>query len=138
MKTTDVLRRLVRACVDDEHTLRHECYFVDAGRVATLTRLAREREEFAADLEGLYDPGQRRPTGSWRELLREAGRNVWVFAAGRNTGDAVGACRRSCARTAARYDQAMQAPLSDEIRRALSPHQYRLQDEIGELTHLQY
>ncbi|HLK40693.1 MAG TPA: hypothetical protein VKU41_28265 [Polyangiaceae bacterium] len=138
MKTPNVLRKLVRACVDDEKTLLHESHFVDARRAAVLTRMAYEREELVADLEQLLEPAPRRPTGSWRELLREARRTVWVWAAGPNNGDAIGACRRSCARTGTTYDRAMQAPLSEETRRILTAHRRRLQDEINALNLLQF
>ena len=53
--TSSVFRRLIRACVDDECTLRHESTLVDAGRAEALTRLARERGQFVADLERLAE-----------------------------------------------------------------------------------
>jgi hypothetical protein len=87
--------------VDDECTLRHESTLVDVGRAETLTRLARERGQFVADLERLAEREMPRD-GSWSELSREGKRNVWVAAAGRNSGDAIMSCRQSRARTEAR------------------------------------
>src|SRR5579859_6187239 len=103
-----------------------------------LTRLAGEREQFVAELERLGERPQRRPNGSWAELLREAGRNVWVAAVGRNDGDAIATCRHSRARTEARYDDAMQRPWPDEIRRVLDAQRGRLHAEADELNRLQF
>ena len=136
MKTSNVLMKLVRACVDDERTLLHESRFVDARRASTLTRLAREREQFVADLERFGARGPRRTNGSWAELVREAGRNVWVAAAGRNSGDAIASCRHSLARTEALYDQAMHESLPDEVGRVLAGHWSCLHEEASELDQL--
>ena len=138
MKPTEVLRKLIRTCVDDERTLLHERKFVDAGRAETLTRLAREREQFVGDLERLGEGSPHGPNGSWTELLREAGRTIWVAAAGRNNGDAIATCRHSRARTEARYDDAMQGPLPDEIRSVLAEQRRRVHDEADELSQLQF
>ncbi len=138
MKPPELLRKLIRACVDDERTLQHERRFVDAGRAETFTRLARERSQFVEELERLGGRAPSRPNGSWAELLREAGREVWVAAAGRNNGDAVAACRHSRARTQARYDSAMQGSLPDEIRRALGEQLRRIRAEAHELIRLQF
>lgn len=137
MTTCDVLRKLIRACVDDGRTLRHESKFVDAGRAEALTRLARERELFVTDLERLAKREQPHG-GSWSELSREAERNVWVAAAGRNTGDAITSCRHSRARTEALYDEALQASWPDEIQRVLAEQRRRLHDEADELIQLQF
>jgi hypothetical protein len=137
MKTSDALRKVIRACLDDEHTLQHERKFVDSKRAEALTRLAQEREQFVADLERLGDRKQGRPSGSWAELLLEAARDVWVSAAGPNCGDAIGACRHSRARTEERYDEALQKPWPDEIRRVLAAQRRRLHDEASELIQLQ-
>lgn len=88
MKSSDVLLKLICACVDDERTLKHELKFVDAGRAGTLEGLARERQSFVANLEPLVGPGKFQWDGSWAELLREAGRNAEVAAAGRNSPEA--------------------------------------------------
>jgi hypothetical protein len=137
MTTSDILRKLIRACVDDGHTLRHEAKFVDPGRVEALTRLARERDQFVADLERLANREQPHD-GSWSELSREAERNVWVAAAGRNSGDAITSCRHSRARTKALYDEALQASWPDEIQRVLAAQQRRLHEEADELNKLQF
>jgi hypothetical protein len=137
MKPSDVLRKLIRACVDDECTLRHESNFVDGSAREALARLAHEREQFVEDLERL---GQWQPPhdGSWAELSREAGRNIVVTAAGRNNGDAIATCRHSRARTEALYDEALQAPWPDETRRVLEAQRRRLQDALLELSQLQF
>jgi hypothetical protein len=75
---------------------------------------------------------------SWIELSREARRNAWVAAAGRNSGDAIASCRHSRARTEAVYDEALQAPWSDEIQRVLAAQRRRLHDEAAELIQLQF
>jgi hypothetical protein len=83
--------------VDDGRTLHHESKFVDPRRVGALTRLARERDEFVADLGRLADREQPHDR-SWSELSREAERDVWVATAGRNSGDAIASCRVLAAR----------------------------------------
>src|SRR5579859_6580067 len=138
MKTTKILRELIRACVDDQWALQHERAFADARAAKTLTRLAQERAQFVEQLERLGEPAHGRPTLSWAEFFRELGRDLWVGAAGRNNGDAIATCRRSRARTEARYDGAMQGPLPDEIRSVLAVQRSRLQDEADELNRLQF
>jgi hypothetical protein len=137
MTTSDALRRLIRACIDDGRTLRHESRLVDEVRAEALTRLAGEREQFVTDLERLARCVQPHD-GSWGELSREARRSVWVAAAGRNSGDAITSCRHSRARTEAVYDQALQASWPDEIQRVLAAQRRRLHDEADELIQLQF
>ena len=137
MKTSNVLRKLIRACVDDECTLRHESTLVDAGRSEALTRLARERGQFVADLERLAEC-ELPHDGSWSELSREAKRNVWVAAAGRNSGDAIRSCRQSRARTEARYDEALRSPWPGETQRMITEQRRRLHGEADELVKLQF
>lgn len=137
MVTADVLRKLIRACVDDGCTLRHESKLVDHVRAEVLTRLAREREQFVMDLARLAKCEQPH-AGSWGELSREARRNVWVTAAGHNSRDAIASCRHSRARTEAVYDEAMQASWPEEIQRALEAQRRRLHDEADELIQLQF
>ena len=137
MTTSDVLRKLIRACVDDERTLRHESRVADGPRAQALERLALERGQFVTDLERLANREQPHD-GSWSELAREVKRDVWVAAAGRNAGDAITSCRHSRARTEAVYDQALQVPLPEEIRRVLAEQRRRLDDEADELIHLQF
>jgi hypothetical protein len=115
----------------------NECKFVDAGRAQTLTRLAREREQFVAELEWLGQ-GVQAHDGSWTELSREVGRDIWVMAAGRNAGDAITTCRYSRARTEALYDEALQASWPDKIRCVLAAQRRRLHDETDELIKLQF
>ena len=138
MKTSDVVRKLVRACVDDRCTLEHERKFVDEPRAEALGELAREREQFVSDLERVGGLAPRRSDGSWAELLREAGRSLWVTAAGPNIGDAITTCRHSRVRTEASYEEAMQAPLPDEIQRLLEAQRRRLHEELDELDRLQF
>ena len=124
MTTSDVLRKLIRSCVDDGRTLRHESKFVDGPRAEALTRLAREREQFVADLERLAQREQPHD-GSWSELSREAEREVWVAAAGRNNGDAITSCRHSRAGTEALYDEALLGSWPDETQQVLAAHRRR-------------
>jgi hypothetical protein len=137
MKTSNAIRKLIRACVDDERTLRHECKFVDAGRAETLTRLACERGQFVADLERLGEGAQSHKR-SWAELSREVARDIWVAAAGRNNGDAISTCRHSRARTEAHYDEALQRFWPDEVLRVLEAQRRRLLDDADVLTKLQF
>ena len=132
------LQKLIRACVDDERILQHESKLVDARRAEALERLAGERARFIADLDRLEPHARRRSTGSWAELLREAGRDAFVLAAGRNTGDAIASCRRSRARIEKRYEKALEEPWSDAARRLLTAQQRRVHDEADELVHLQF
>lgn len=135
MKTSDVIHKLIRACVDDGRTLRHECRFVDPTRAATLTKLAAEREQFVADL-GRFD-GTASPLGSPAELSREVGRDLWVTAAGRNIGDAIAVCRHSRARTEAAYEHALEEYLPRQVLDVLTDHRGRLHDEMVVLDQLQ-
>lgn len=137
MTTPDVLRRLIRACVDDERTLRHESKLVDEVRAEALMRLAGEREQFVNDLER-FAKCEQSHHGSWSELSREARRNVWVAAAGRNSGDAITSCRHSRARTEAVYDEALQASWPKEIRRVLAAQRRLLHDEADQLIQLRF
>jgi hypothetical protein len=137
MTTSDVLRKLIRACVDDGRTLRHESKFVGAAQAEALARLVREREQFATDLERLAKREQPHD-GSWSELSREVERDVWVAAAGRNSGDAITSCRHSRARTEALYDEALQASWPGEIQHVLAEQRRRLHEEADELNKLQF
>ena len=83
--------------------------------------------------------GTRMPhDGSWSELSREARRDVWVAAAGRNSGDAIRSCRQSRARTEERYDKALRSSWPDEIQHLLAAQQRCLHDEADELAKLQF
>lgn len=137
MNTSDVLRKLIRACVDDGCTLRHERKFVDDARADALTRLALERGQFVRDLERLAKREQPHD-GSWSELSREVARRLWVAAAGRNNGDAITSCRHSRARTEARYEAALQVSWPEEIHRLLTEQRRLLGDEADELNKLQF
>jgi hypothetical protein len=137
MTTARVLRKLIRACVDDSRTLRHESKLVDPGRVEALGRLASEREQFATDL-GRLAKCEQPDDGSWAELSREVGRDVWVAAAGRNSGDAVASCLRSRARTEAIYDGALRTSWPDEVQRVLVDQRRRLHGNAEELTRLRF
>jgi hypothetical protein len=109
---------------------------VDAARAETLMQLAREREQFVSELERLAEC-QQPHDGSWSELVREAERNIWVSAAGRNSGDAITSCRHSRARTEALYDEALQSSSwPDETQRVLTAQRRRIHDEADELNKL--
>lgn len=137
MKTSSVLRNLIRACVDDERTLQHERTFVDSGRRAPLARMARDRQQFVLDLSALADPGQSGPGGSWGELLRELGRNLQVAAAGPNHGDAIATCRHSRQRTETCYDRALQRSWPAAMQRVIEFQRGRLHADADELNRLQ-
>ena len=137
MTPAELLRKLIRACVDDGRTLRHESSFVDSARSKALARLASERRRFATDLERLAR-GEQSHDGSWSELTREALRDLWVAAAGRNNGDAIASCRHSRARTEAVYDEALEVWWPDQIQRVLVAQRRRLHDEAQELNRLQF
>jgi hypothetical protein len=137
MRTSGVLRKLIRACVDDGRTLRHESTLVDAERAPALMRLASDRETFVKDLERLARCGQSHD-GSWRELAREVERGVWVIAAGRNNCDAIRSCRHSRARTEALYDRALQASWPDETQRVLAAQRRCLREAADQLNMLRF
>lgn len=137
MAATNIVRKIIRGCVDDARTLRHESKLVDPVRSEALRRLARERDQFVADLERLAQCKEPHD-GSWIELSRELERNIWVAAAGRNNGDAIASCRHSRARTEALYEAVLQASLPDEIHCVLLAQRRRLHDEADELIHLQF
>lgn len=133
-----MLRGLMRACVDDERTLKHESGLVDDGRAGTLTRLARERMRFVDELEALAQVGGRRPKGTWAAMVREAARNVWVVAVGKNNGDAIAVCRHSRGRTEALYDEALRLTWPEATSSLLADHRRRLHDETQELNQIQF
>ena len=137
MASSDILRNVIRACVDDERTLRHESRLVGEARAEALARLARERGQFVTDLERLAGREEAHD-GSWSELSHEAEREVWVAAAGRNSGDAITSCRQSLARTEALYDEALRAAWPDEVHRLLAKQRRRLHDDSDELVKLQF
>jgi hypothetical protein len=137
MASPNMLRNVIRACVDEERTLRHESRLVGEARAEALARLARERGKFVTDLERRAGREEAHD-GSWTELASEAEREVWVAAAGRNSGDAIASCRHSLARTEALYDEALQASWPDEVQRLLAEERRRLQDDSDELVKLQF
>jgi hypothetical protein len=137
MDTLRVLRRLMRACLDDERTLLREGKLVDARRAVALERMAHQRDDFLVSLEALA--AHRRPsTGTWSDLLREAWRDLWVVLAGRNNGDAIATCRQSNARMEARYDVALRGPWSKNARRLLESQRAMIEGERTELNQLQF
>ena len=139
MNQGNAIRGLIRACVDDERTLQHESKLVlDPGRAETLTKLAHERKHFLTVLEGLQEGGRRRSSGSWGELVREAARDLWVLACGRNNGDAIAVCRHSRGRTEARYDEALRFPWPAETGRILEEQRRVLHEETQELNQIQF
>ena len=132
------LQKLIRACLDDDRILTREAEIVDERRARALRRLAHERVRFVEDLQRLEARPRQRVAGSWAELLREAGRAVFVLAIGRNAGDSIASCRRSRARTEEQYDEAMKGPWPDDARRVLASQRQSLHDEADELVHLQF
>ncbi len=117
MRKTNALQQLIESCLDNERLLRHESGLVDSTRRPTLKRLADERHTAVDELRSLRSRSTRRRgsvSGSWFALLRELRRNVRVALGGRNSGDAVAACRRSMSRAEALYDRAVVLPLPEK------------------------
>jgi hypothetical protein len=127
---------LIRACVDDEHTLRHEASIVGDALAVTLGRLAAERAAFVTALERIQER-ESSHDGSWREMSREAAREVWLAAAGANDGDAMAACRHSSARTAAVYEEALLLPWPDATLSVLMAQYKALREDRAWLDKLE-
>jgi hypothetical protein len=137
MQNSRGLHRLIVGCLDDERTLHRESGRVDFQRKEVLSRLADERGRFVEELQRLGEPCAA-ASESWLALLREFGRAVRVLAGGRNSGDSIASCRRSCGRTEALYEQAMRLEWSHSIRPVLLTHRDRIRHSGGELLALQF
>ena len=137
MRNSKGLQRLIIGCLDDERALHYESGIVHHNHRLVLSRLADERVQFADRLRALGEPGAHE-TRSWRGALRELLRAVRVLVGGRNNGDSVAACRRSCARTEALYDQAVKLQWSQPILPTLLEQREHLRRSCGELLGLQF
>ena len=112
MRSSNAIRMLIDSGRDSERTLRHESKFVDSSRRPTLQRLAAECQASVEQLLSLRSRRRRGGvSGSWLALIRELRRNLRVALGGRNSGDAVAACRRSMSRADALYGRALALPL---------------------------
>jgi hypothetical protein len=134
------MRRLIDACADDERTLCRESRRVGPARGAELVRLALERRQSAGQLCILAD-GRNASSpahGSLWQRLREVARAIRVAAGGRNSGDAIAACRRSCGRIERRYEQALARPASPQDVPTLIAQRIRLGQQRDELLAMQY
>ena len=129
---------LIRACVDDERTLHHECGFVDDHRRVVLSRLAAERTRFAEQLRQLAGTEGADTTSSWRELMREVRRSIRVVAGGPNNSDSVSACRRSRDRTEAVYERVLDLPWPKQALSTLLEQRDRIHDERKDLIAIQF
>ena len=138
MQISKAFKVLIRACVDDERTLHHECGFVDDSRRVVLSRLAAERTRFAEQLRRLAGTEGADSTGSWRELMRELRRSIRVVAGGPNSSDAVSACRRSRERTEAVYDRVLGLPWPKQTLSTLREQRDRIREERRELIGIQF
>ena len=137
MRNSEGLQRLIIGCLDDERALHYESGIVDHNHRLVLSRLADERVQFADRLRVLGEPGACE-TRSWRGALRELLRRVRVLAGGRNKSDSIAACRRSCDRTEALYDQAVKLQWSQSILPTLLEQRDCLRRSRGELLALQF
>jgi uncharacterized protein (TIGR02284 family) len=139
MRSSNVLQTLIESSRDNERMLRHESGFVDTSRRATLTRLADERETTVEQLQAVHRSGRRGGvSGSWIELLRELRRSLRVALGGRNSGDAVAACRHSMNRAEALYDRAVRLPLSKEMLDLILQQRNRVRHANVELMAIQF
>jgi uncharacterized protein (TIGR02284 family) len=135
MQVRSAIAKVIRACLDDERTLVQRSKLVDAERSELLIRMADERRRFAEELEQFNGQGSRE---SWGTVARELESNLWARVVGRNTGDAVAACRRSQRRTEARYDQVLKLVLPTEVRAALMIQYKHVRAARNELTKVEY
>lgn len=141
MRTSKAIDRVIDACIDDERMLEHESRFVRGHRRDLLARLAVEQAVFVGRLQGLgFGRGGDRLSHprSWTELAREVGRLLRVIAGGRSDSDSVAACRRSCIRTEAPFDKALELPWPGAVREALVEQRAHLDGARNALIAIQY
>jgi hypothetical protein len=135
VRSSNAIAKVIESCLDDERTLARESRHVDADRGAVLTQLANERRRFVGELERLSPQHGR---GSWGALRRELAGDLWLRAAGPNTGDAVEACRRSQHRTEVRYDRALELDWPPDVRTLLAAQHERIHAARYRLAELEY
>lgn len=141
MRLLGAIRRLVRACRNDERTLRFEGDFVRSReRRALLGEIAAERADFVRALEELEPPaGAHRPEGSPFAAVGRVGRAMRGHLGVRTDGDAVAHCRGSLGRTAALYERVLALPGIDPRMLSLLNDQHaRVADEHRQLAYAQF
>jgi hypothetical protein len=140
MRTSNGLKRLIVACLDDERTFRNESRFVHESRRIVLGNLASERAGFAKQLRvaGGASHADDRASRPWSSVLRGLARRIRVAAGGPNSGDAIAECRHSQDRTEGLYDQVVGLPWSKEVLSTLREQRSRIHDVHAELMALQF
>ena len=139
MRSSNAIRKVIDACLDDERMLEHESHTVGSRRSAVLHGLAIKRAAFAEQLRqiaGTRGAGSR--NGSWTELGRELGRSVRTAVGGPSDSDAITACRRSCRRTESRFDAALALGLPPALHAILVEQRAELDRDMTALVALQY
>jgi hypothetical protein len=137
MRSSTAIGKLIDAYLDDQHMLEHESRTVGPRRKIVLDQIAAERRRFGDQLRDFAVRGEAR-LGTLSELVREVGRDLRFAVGGRSDGDAVHACRRSCTRSEARLDQALELPMSEPIREVLLEQRARLDQDHKRLLAIQY
>jgi hypothetical protein len=139
MRRFNAIQRLIDSSRSSERVLRHESGFVDGSRRSTLIRLADERRAAVEQLRSVRSRRRFRRAGvSWFALARELWRNLHVALGGRNSGDAVAACRHSMNRAEALYDRALVLGLTETTVALLLQQRNRVRHANVELTAIQF
>jgi len=139
MRSANAVQMLIDSGRDNERLLRNESRFVDSSRRPTLRRLAAECGAAVDQLQLLRSRrGRGGVSGSWLELVRELRRTLRVALGGRNSGDAVAACRRSMNRAEALYERALALPLPAGTVALLVERQKCIRDANAELVAIQF
>jgi hypothetical protein len=134
------VEHLIRACVDDERMLVCAARYVDEARGSALEQLADERLIFIHTLStsGRTLHHEPRATGSAGGALRVLLLQAWALAAGRNTGDALSACRQSQGRLERVFTSALDREWSHELLDVITGQQHRICAARGRLIGIQY
>jgi len=134
------VERLIRGCVDDERMLQCAARYVDEARGSALEQLADERLFFIRTLSTSgrtlhHEPRARGSAGGmFRVLLLEAR----TLAAGRNTGDALSACRQSQGRLEHLFTSALDREWSHELLDVITGQQQRICAARGRLIGIEH
>jgi hypothetical protein len=137
MRSSHAIDRLINASVDDKCMLEHESRAVHGHRREVLERLAEEQTRSIAQLTRL-SPSDRAEGGSLIELGREVGRTLRGMFGCSTDGDSVSACRQSCRRTEALFDEALDLPWPPATRATLTDARDRLDAANQTLVAIQY
>jgi hypothetical protein len=138
MKTPAAIAHLIDACIDDKRMLEHESRAVHGHRRLVLERLTNEQARMVDRLKALGQADARPHRGSAIELGRELGRTLRGLLGCSTSGDAVHACRRSCRRAEARFDEALQLPWPQATFAVLTEERARLGAAADALVAIQY